>query len=97
MKRRGAVANIKQRRRIVASRKETRDVRVLPDGGRGKWKVTVDGTQISGHRTKRTAVAQGMKEGQKGGIPSELRIHKLDGKIQEERTYNKPDPYPPKG
>lgn len=28
--------------------------------------------------------------------PSQLKIHKKNGKFQEERTYEK-DPYPPKG
>lgn len=28
--------------------------------------------------------------------PSQLKIHKKNGKFQEERTYGK-DPYPPKG
>lgn len=77
--------------------KKTRDVRVLPDGGRGKWKTTVDGDRVSGHRSKEAAVERGRTEAKKGGRPSELRIHKLDGTIQEERTYNKPDPFPPKG
>lgn len=70
----------------------TRDVRVLPDGGRGKWKVTVDGERVSGHRTKVAAVERGVREAKRGGDPTELRIHKLKGQVQEERTYGKPDP-----
>ena len=77
--------------------KKTKDVRVLPDGGRGKWKTTVDGKKVSGHRSKDAAVQRGRREAKRGKEPAELRIHKLDGKIQEERTYKKPDPYPPKG
>lgn len=70
----------------------TKDVRVLPDGGRGKWKVTVDGERVSGHRTKEKAVDVGRREAKRGGDSAELRVHKLDGVIQEERTYGKPDP-----
>lgn len=52
---------------------------------------------MSGHRSKEAAVERGRKEAKKGVEPAELRIHKLDGTIQEERTYKKPDPHPPKG
>ncbi len=74
----------------------TRNVRVVPAGGRGKWKVTVDGEVVSRHRLKERAVEQGVQRGRSGG-PAELRVHGLDGRIQEERTYNKPDPFPPEG
>jgi hypothetical protein len=75
---------------------KTRNIRVLPAGGRGKWKVTVDGQTTSSHRLKRRAVEEGVRQGHGPG-PAELRIHGLDGRIQEERTYNKPDPFPPEG
>lgn len=78
------------------SGRRTRNVRVLPAGGRGKWKVTVDGEVVSTHRLKTRAVERGVMQGHKPG-PAELRIHGLDGRIQEERTYNKVDPYPPEG
>lgn len=59
------------------------DVRVKPrpEGG---WEVTKDGRHVSEHRKKEPAVERGQDTAKPGGS---LRIHKKDGKIQEERTY----------
>jgi hypothetical protein len=48
--------------------------------------------------TTKSEVVQKTIEIAKNQTSASVRIHKMDGKIQEERTYpKKSDPYPPKG
>ena len=69
-------------------------VRVVPDGA-GGWKVTQGGQTVSKHRKKSAAIERGRSIA-KGQKPSQIVIHKKDGKIQTEHTYQS-DPRPPKG
>ena len=67
---------------------------VSPDGRR--WKFTEEGGGVrSVHSTKDQAVNAAMKLA-KRSAPSQLRIHKSDGSIEAERTYEM-DPFPPRG
>lgn len=63
----------------------------------GKWKVKTEGAQRATkiYDKKEDAVRKAA-EIAKGEKPSQVLIQKLNGKIQEERTYGN-DPYPPKG
>jgi hypothetical protein len=60
------------------------DVRVKPrpEGG---WEVTKDGRHVSDHRKKDPAVDRAREVAKQDG--GSVRIHKEDGKIQEERTF----------
>jgi hypothetical protein len=62
-----------------------------------QWEVNKVGNDKSSrvHDTKKEAV-DSAKQLAKNQEPSQIVIHKKDGKIQEERTYSK-DPFPPKG
>lgn len=68
---------------------------VTPDGD--GWKVQKEGSNRASAQcdTKKEAVNRGRELAQNQTL-SQLKIHKQDGTIQEERTYGK-DPYPPKG
>jgi len=55
------------------------DVHVTPDGEDG-WKVTVENTTVSTHRTQDEAVKAGRDEADRRS--SELVIHGRDGKIR---------------
>jgi hypothetical protein len=68
---------------------------VSPD--EGKWKVKTEGAQRATkiYNNKEDAVKKAI-ETAKSEKPSQVIIQKLDGQIQEERTYGN-DPYPPKG
>lgn len=68
-------------------------VRVLPD--EGNWKVTFNGKYYSSHVLKQTAIDKGRGLA-KANTPSQLIIHKADGTIETEYTYER-DPYPPRG
>ena len=65
--------------------------------GEGDWKVKRRGTDRadSVFENKQDAVDRG-RELAKAQKPGQLVIHKSNGKIQTEHTYEK-DPYPPKG
>ncbi len=53
---------------------------------------------VSKGRTKETAVRNTAKVAKKDPQPVSVKIHKQDGKIQEERTYpSKADPHKSKG
>jgi len=68
---------------------------VVPDGD--SWKVKSEGSKraVKTFDDKKDAVDFG-REIAKNQPLGQLKIHKKDGTIQEERTYGK-DPYPPKG
>lgn len=68
---------------------------ISPDGA--NWKFQKEGTSRPSKvfDNKSDAVSQGTGIAKKQGH-SQVIIHKKDGTIQEERTYDK-DPYPPKG
>jgi hypothetical protein len=68
---------------------------VIPDGY--SWKVKSEGSKraVKTFDHKKNAVDFG-REIAKNQPLAQVKIHKKDGTIQEERTYRK-DPYPPKG
>ena len=68
---------------------------MVPDGD--KWKVKGEKAEraVKTFDDKKDAVDFG-REIAKNQPLGQLKIHKKDGTIQEERTYGK-DPYPPKG
>ena len=74
--------------------KKRQVIRVVPNGS-GGWDVQDGKRVVSHHRKKETAVDRGRSEAKKQK-PSELVIHKKNGKIQTEHTYEQ-DPYPPPG
>jgi uncharacterized protein YdaT len=63
----------------------------------GDWQVRGQGASRASavKGTKAEAVSRGAEIARNKGN-SQLIIHKQDGKIQEERTYDN-DPYPPPG
>ncbi len=69
-------------------------VRVVPNKNKG-WKVKLGNKTVSQHRKKDTAVTSGRQKA-KRNPPSQLVIHKQNGKIQTEYTYED-DPHPPDG
>ena len=66
---------------------------VSPDGD--DWKVTTDGTTVKKFDTKQPAIDEAVRRAKPKG-PSQVVIHRKDGTIQDERTYEG-DPVPPKG
>lgn len=79
----------------AGSRRQSYDVQ--PAKGRAGWDVVKEGTPtpISHHRTKDPAIDSAVAKAKHADL-GEVRIKRLDGTIQDERTYGK-DPYPPKG
>ena len=78
------------------AKRQTYDVQ--PAKGRPGWDVVKEGaggTPISHHRTKEPAIDSAVAKAKHEPL-AEVRIKRLDGTIQDERTYGK-DPYPPKG
>ncbi len=71
--------------------------RVTYDRGKDQWNVTRDGAMrpSASTETKEEAVEKGRGLA-RNQDHSQLVIHKVNGQIQEERTYGN-DPYPPKG
>jgi hypothetical protein len=67
--------------------------RVVPDGA--LWRVKHNGVVLSTHYTKAAAVSEGRTIA-KANAPSQLVVHRQDGSIEEEFTYEL-DPYPPLG
>ena len=67
-------------------------------GNRRKgWDIKKAGTKSSlGHYGNKSEAVDRGRRIAKGTKPSQLKIHKENGKIQTEHTYEK-DPYPPKG
>lgn len=63
------------------------------------WQSKLEGGQRASIKAKTKAeVVKKTIEIAKNKENSSVRIHKTDGKIQEERTYpKKSDPFPPKG
>jgi hypothetical protein len=66
---------------------------VSPSGT--NWKVTQGGVTLSTHYTKQPAIDAGVAVA-KANKPSQLLIHRADGTIEDERTYDG-DPFPPRG
>jgi hypothetical protein len=66
---------------------------VVPSGSR--WAVTTGGGTLSTHVTKVEAITAGVTVA-RANQPSQLLIHRADGTIEDERTYEN-DPYPPRG
>jgi hypothetical protein len=60
-----------------------------------RWSVRHSGQTLSTHVVKDDAVSAGVKVA-KANAPSELVICRLDGTIEDKRTYGD-DPYPPRG
>jgi len=63
----------------------------------GHWQGKIEGAERASltAEKKEEAVAATI-ELAKRNMPSSVRIHKLDGTIEDERTFMN-DPYPPKG
>lgn len=59
------------------------------------WAVRHDGQTLSTHFTKPAAIEAGVKVA-RANAPSSLYICRMDGTVEDERTYGD-DPYPPKG
>jgi hypothetical protein len=59
------------------------------------WKVTHNGVALSTHSSKQPAIDAGVAIAKKNQ-PSQLKIQRSDGTIEDERTYED-DPYPPRG
>ena len=59
------------------------------------WHVRHEGSTLSTHVVKADAVNAGQKVA-KDNRPSQLVVHRKDGTIEYEYTYDN-DPYPPKG
>lgn len=58
-----------------------------------KWVGETKGKQVSQGKTKDEAVKRTAKVARADEEPVSVKIHKVDGKIQEERTYpGKADP-----
>lgn len=66
---------------------------VVPSGT--NWAVKHEGAVLSTHILKVTAIDAGVKVA-RNNAPSQLVIHRADGTIEDERTYEK-DPFPPRG
>jgi len=60
-----------------------------------QWKVTLQGATLGTYLTKQRAVDEGVSVARRNA-PSQLIIHRSDGTIEDERTYEN-DPYPPPG
>lgn len=69
-------------------------ITVVPNRGAG-WAVKEGRKVVEQFSRKKEAVQFGRSLA-KGVPPSQLIIHKKDGRIQEERTYGR-DPFPPEG
>ena len=68
--------------------------RVLPLGEKS-WKVEINKRVVSKHRDKDNAISEAKRKA-KGQQPSQVVIHKRNGRIQTEYTY-KNDPRRTKG
>jgi len=66
---------------------------VVPSNG--QWNVTSGGGVLSRHVNKQPAIDAGVSAA-RANQPSQLVIHRVDGTIEDERTYGD-DPYPPRG
>lgn len=64
----------------------------------GKWQGKAEGSDRASvvRDTKKEAQDRTIEIAKNTG-DAQVLIHKKDGKFQEERTYGKGDPYPPKG
>jgi len=71
-----------------------KQISVVPAGN--NWAVVRGGKGIETFDSKEGAVQAGRRIARESG-PSQLRIHKRNGRIQEERTYGGRDPFPPEG
>lgn len=60
-----------------------------------RWCVRHEGATLSSHVLKSDAVSSGQKVA-KANRPSQLVVHRKDGTIEFEYTYDN-DPYPPPG
>ena len=77
------------------TKRKTYHVTKMDDGWKGKLEKG-DRASVKG-KTKQEVVKKTIEIAKKQGNSS-VKIHKQDGKIQEERTYPKgTDPFPPKG
>jgi len=61
----------------------------------GRWAVRHEQQTLSTHAVKSDAITAGVKVA-KANAPSSLKICRMDGTIEDERTYGD-DPYPPRG
>ncbi len=67
---------------------------VVPNKKQGGWDDKVAGKTVGHHETKDPAVDAAIAAAKAAPL-GQVKIHKQDGKIQEERTYGKdPEKYP---
>ena len=71
---------------------------VIHENSSEKWKIEQAGTNfpLASFGTKAPAVEFAVQIAKNGGGLTQVKIHGLDGKIQNEWTYGK-DPFPPRG
>lgn len=60
-----------------------------------QWHVTHASQTLSTYAMKSSAIEAGVSVARRNE-PSQLIIHRMDGTIEDERTYGD-DPYPPRG
>lgn len=68
---------------------------VVPQGQLWELILVGTGARLSQHPTKEAAVEDGRRKAH-ANQPSQLVIHRSDGTIEDEATYQD-DPYPPPG
>lgn len=70
---------------------------VVPDSENDEWKLEKKGSsdKVASYDTKHEAVETGRAVAH-GNEPSQMIVHKKDGKFESESTY-KDDPFPPAG
>ncbi|WP_311208432.1 MULTISPECIES: DUF2188 domain-containing protein [unclassified Aeromicrobium] len=59
------------------------------------WRVAHRGQTLSTHALKDPAITAGVRAAT-NNHPSQLIVHRMDGTIEDERTYGN-DPFPPRG
>lgn len=60
-----------------------------------EWRLKHLGSTLYRAQIKQNAVNAGVQEARRN-MPSQLLIHRVDGTIEDERTYGD-DPFPPRG
>jgi hypothetical protein len=69
--------------------------RVQPGTDAGLWKLSKNGLEIADFGLQKRAIDRG-REMARGDQPSQLFVHGMDRKIEDEATYQE-DPFPPRG
>jgi hypothetical protein len=61
----------------------------------GEWRLKHLGSTLHRGSLKQTVIDFGVREARRN-TPSQLLIHRMNGTIEDERTYGD-DPFPPRG